>query len=657
MHDIWNITRRRFLKSVAMLAACMATPACLHPEPSHDVEREQRPASLPHTPKPQYAEAPMLAGSVVQGQLPPVDERLPEEPLVINPWEQIGEYGGTWHRLVTDERNDLCLNHRLTYECLVRYNIDGTQIIPNVAKSWSISPDGSSFDFRLRKGMKWSDGNPFTANDLVFHFEAELHNPELELSFPAWLKTNGNPGHLERIDDYTVHYEFSQPHGLFMYLMPSSPGLSLTAAPAHYMCQFHPAHADADKLAQMAHQAGWEDWVEYYQQKRHPALNPERPVMAAWQITAVAPQQPMVAIRNPYYWKVDSAGNQLPYIDRIEFKLVADAAACNAQAMAGETDMQMRHISFYHYLEYEQRQVQGDYRILLWTPSKPTDTCIYPNVVHQDPEIRWILADKRFRRALSLGINRQEIIDEVYLGMAEPRQIAPLPSSPFYDEAQATNLLAHDPGRANELLDEMGLLRRDQDGYRLRPDGQRLKLRFEHADHFATWQPIGDLLSKHWRQLGLDVENIQYVREEYQAHTEANKHDIGCWNGTSGFNPLIDPRSWLPYNSGSSLHAVPYARWYESGGAEGEEPTGDLREVCDLYDRIKVTVEPDEQVALWLAIMALNRENLWTIGISTDGPQPVIVKSWFRNVPATAVSDFNLLTPGNTMPEQYFIRQ
>jgi peptide/nickel transport system substrate-binding protein len=668
-----KLTRRDFLKTSVIATVGMAAAGCAQPTPQviekqvpvekvvketvvveKEVAVEKVVTATPVTAK--YGESPQLAGLVTQGELPPVDERLPEEPRVIAPHEGIGQYGGTWHRVITNPR-DTTLNHRLTYECLLRYNSNGTKVVPNVATGWEVAPDGRSFTFSLRKGMKWSDGAPFSADDVMYYYEDILGNEELSPSFPAWLKTGGENGVIEKVDDYTIRFTFSQPHGIFMYLVAAANGLSICTHPGHYLRQFHIDYVDKAELEKMTKDAGLEFWYQLHGSKNNVQTNTERPVISAWKLTVPPPKQPLVAERNPYYWKVDSEGNQLPYIDRIEFMLVTNAEASNLRAMSGEVDMQMRGIAFANYTLYQENREQGDYRVVLWEQGKPSDTCIYPNLAHQDPVLREIIGDRRFRYAFSLVIDRQEIIDSVYLGMATPRQLSPLPSSPFYLESQAQNLLERDVERANQLLDDMGLTERDADGYRLRPDGERLSILFEHSNHFATWSPIGELMSEHFKSIGIELTDKEYARQLYTQHVRANEHDIGCWNGTSAFNPLIDPRSWIPFRSGSSLHAVPYARWYESGGDEGEEPTGDLRKVLDLFDQIVVTVDQEEQVKLWHEIMELNRENLWTVGISTDAPQPVIVKNNFRNVPEDAVSDFQMLTIGNMTPEQFYIRQ
>jgi peptide/nickel transport system substrate-binding protein len=270
--------------------------------------------------------------------------------------------------------------------------------------------------------------------------------------------------------------------------------------------------------------------------------------------------------------------------------------------------------------------------------------------------MREIIGDKRFRWALSLGINRDEINQLVYLGMAQPNQISPLPTAPMYSEEQAKNLIELDVPRANSLLDEMGLTEKNADGFRLRPDGTPITMNLEYAPVFGSWGDIAELLVGYWRELGIQAVSKEEDRTLFYSRKEANEHDLGFWTGSAEFNPFIDPRWFLPL-SVESVHAVPYAQWYTSGGTAGEEPPGDLRTVQELYDACAATADLQEQVDLFKQIIDLNKENVWVIGACSAPPEVVIVKNNFRNVPEMAVSDWHLLTEANTNIEQYFIRQ
>jgi len=674
-----KLTRRAFLRATAVTAAGAALIACQpktvvvketvvvekEKEVTKIVEKEKEVTKVVEkevekvvTATPvvmMHKEAPTLAGLVQQGKLPPVDERVSADPLVITPVEEVGDYGRTWHRLATSY-GDVQVPSRLSYEHLVRYNIDGTEVVLNVAQGWEVSPDGKQFTFKLRKGMKWSDGEPYTADDIVFYYEDHLMNEELTPTWPAWLRPGGERVKIEKVDDYTVRFVFGQPYGLFMALMPSAFGSPFVQFAKHYIKDYHANHVDKAELEKMAKDAGFEFWYQLYNDKRGTQNYVGYPVVYAWVCTVSSPKQPMVSERNSYYWKVDTSGNQLPYIDRIEHMLVEGKDMLNLRAAAGEVDMQLRHITIINYPIFQDSKEKGDYRVLMWSQAMATDAALAINLTNKDPVLREIVADKRFRWALSLGINRDEIIQSAYLGMAEPSQVAPTPSSPYYWEEQAKNLIEYDPDRANKLLDEMGLTEKDGEGYRVRPDGKRLTIIFEYAPVFGSWGDIGELLTAHWKKLGIELVPKEIARQLMYERKAASEHDMGMWTGSGEFNPLIDPRWFIPF-SDESIHAGQYAAWWNTGGKEGEEPTGDLRTVLELYDQIKVTVDPEEQKKLFRQILEMNKENLWVIGICTPPPQPVIVKNDFRNVPEHGASDWQLKTPGSTAPEQYFFKQ
>jgi peptide/nickel transport system substrate-binding protein len=651
------------MATVGVAAAACAGPApAPTEEPEAPAEEPEAPAEEPEAPAAgAYNEAPTLAEMVEAGELPPVDERLPADPLVHTPVEMVGQYGGTWRRAAVGP-GDVQLTARLSYENIIRWNMDGSAMVPNVAKDWEVSDDGTAFTFHLREGMKWSDGEPFTADDIMFLIEDHWGNEELSPSgVPSWLKMGDEPVQAEKVDDHTVRLTFAQPNGLFLTLMASANGLNFFR-PAHYLKQFHPHYTDKEEIQAMAEEAGHEFWYQLYNDK---GGNPGRtrdeldlPTIYAWKVKVPPPDSPTVVERNPYYWKVDTEGNQLPYIDMIEHTIVENAEVLNLKAVAGELDMQLRHINFSNFPLFQDSKEQGDYRVLQWTRGYITDSVIAPNVAHKDPVMREILGDKRFRWALSHGIKRDEIIESVYLGMAEPNQVSPLSSSPFYWEEQAKNRLEYDPELANSLLDEMGLTEKDGDGYRLRPDGERLSITYEYAPIFGAWGDIGELLSAQWKELGIELLVTEEARQLFYERKQANEHDMGVWTGNGEFNPLIGPRWFLPENN-ESIQATVYAQWFNSNGAEGEEPPegSDIRKTREIYEEIKVTVDPDKQQELFRQILELNKENLWVLGIATAPPEVVIVKNYFRNVPDNAVSDWNLLTPGATAPEQYFMEQ
>ena len=638
-----------------VVVACGADgePAPADEAPAAEAPAQEAEAAPPASPS-RYNEAPMLAEMVANGELPPVDERLPLVPLVITPEEEIGEYGGVWHRLATSA-SDNQLGGKVGGEHLVRYNKDGSQINPNVFESWEVSPDGSVYTFHLREGMKWSDGEPYTADDILFYYEDVLLNEELTSSFPNWLTIASEPVVIVKLDDYTLQFQFAAPYALFINVLGSLWGDAFARYSAHYLKQFHIKYADEDELEAMIEDAGVEYWYQLFGQKPDTRRNQDTPSYLPWKLSVPSHNDPLVADRNPYYWKVDPEGNQLPYIDSINWSLVDGVDQLNLRAIQGEGDMQLRHITFDNVPLFMENRERGDYRVMLWQRGQVTDTVLHLNHTNKDPVLREIVQDKRFRYALSLGINRADIIEAVYLGQAEPNQISPTKTSSVYWEPQAKNLIEHDPDRANAYLDEIGLTDWDDDGYRLRPDGERLTIVFEYVAVFGAWGDIAELLAAHWKELGIELISTEIDRSLYGQRLSANELDLGVWTGSGEFNPFIEPRSFVPLVNNYALRQ--YAYWWDSGGKEGVEPTGDILRVLELWEEIKVTVDEEKQRTLFRQILELNMENLWQIGIATSPPQPVIVKNFFRNVPEDGMYDDQPRSPSNTAMEQYFIRQ
>ena len=595
----------------------------------------------------------MLAGLVQSGKLPPVDERLPEEPMVITPWEEIGQYGGTWHRIATSA-SDTQLQAKVTYEWLVRYDKDGAAMIPNVAKSWDVNKDGTEYTFSLRKGMKWSDGEPYTADDILFKYEDEWLNTEVS-KVPGDYKSGGKPMVVERIDDTTFRCKFGAPYGLFMRVVAGLPGGQLEQRPKHYLSQFHAKYADKAKLDKLVKDGGFEQWYQLYGSKTDPRTNQDIPVIYAWKLAGPHTKVPIVVERNPYYWKVDPEGNQLPYIDRIEFMVVESGQQAQLRVMQGEVDMQARHLSFGNYPLLQESRQKGDYRVLRWDTGK-FDYILGVNQTNKDPVLSEIVQDKRFRYALSLGIKRAEIIEGLFLGLTEPNQVSPLKTSPHYWEAQAKDKTEHDPAGGNAYLDEMGLTKRDSDGYRLRPDGKRLSLVYEYSNAYPLFGDIGELLTAHWKELGIELIVKELARQLFEERSAANEIDVSTWTGSGEFDPMIQPRCFIPHTAQANWGRQ-YRLWWDSEGKEGIEPTGDVRKALELWDQAKQAVDEQEQIKLFRQILELNKENLWLIGVCTPAPTIVVAKNSFRNVPEMALFDDQVRSPGNTATEQYFIKK
>jgi len=599
-----------------------------------------------------YNEAPMLAERVKEGKLPPVEERLPKKPCVVDVVDEIGQYGGTWRRAALSP-TDIQTNARLTYETLVRWNADGSDVIPNVAERYEISEDGRTFTFYLREGMKWSDGHPFTADDFEFWWNDVVLNPELTPVYPEWLTINGQLAEFRKLDQYTIQFEFPSPYALFIRQMAYQ-GEGVTQYPKHYLSKFHPNYVGLEKANALAVEAGLEMWFQNFNAKRDPRFNPECPVIWAWIITVPSPATTVVAERNPYYWKVDAEGNQLPYIDRITHDIVDNIQVLNLKAAAGEIDMQLRHLLWDNLPVFADNMERNNFRILMWQSAEPSNFVIYFNPWCKDEGLRELFMDVRFRRAMSLAIDREEMNELAYLGLGRARQGGVISSSPFFVEGSDLNYVERDVAEANRLLDEIGLTRRDSEGYRLLPDGRRLTINFTLTPAFGPWTKAAELAVDYWKDIGIRVIVSVLERTLFEERANGLDFEMSPWTNDRGLTPDVDPLFLLP-GRGQGVDS-PWFRWFVTQGRTGEEPpAGPIRQAYDLYGKVKNAADVDEIAGLMQELVKLNNEQLWYIGTVGDLPHIVIISNRMRNVPEVAVSDWLQKTPGNTWPEQYYL--
>jgi len=597
-----------------------------------------------------FSEAPMLRIKVAAGELPPVEERLPEEPVVIMPVEEIGQYGGTWHRAWLGV-SDVGGMQRIVAERIIKFNSDGSKIIPEIAKSWEVSEEGKVFTFYLRKGIRWSDGAPFTAEDIRFWYEDVLLNKELTPIFPSFLIVDGEPGKLEIIDDYTIRFRFKEPYGFFLIQLAGS--YTEFCLPKHYLKQFHPRYTPMKKLEEAAKKAGFTHWYQLFGAKLG-ITNPDYPTLTAWRMITDPTATRVIMERNPYYWKVDPAGNQLPYIDRIALDLVENAEMINFKAMTGEIDMQMRHIQFANYVMLMKNREEGNYQILRWTDAVGAEPLIQLNQTCKDPVLRKLFQNDKFRKALSLAINRDEINEFCYLGTAEPRQASIISGGAYYDPEWEKAYAEYDPQKANALLDEVGLKWDKDHKYRLRPDGKILSLIIEFMP-WGPWPDACDLVKGYWKAIGIKVVLKSEARSLRETRMKANEHQVAIWHMDRCANWLLFKPVHMIF--GIEGWGTEYSRWYESGGKAGEKPAGDIARLYELWDKIKTATTEKERDRLAREVVNLHKKNIWMIGTVGELLCPVVVKNNFRNVPTELIKDSSLRTPGNANPVQFFIEQ
>ncbi|MGH3490161.1 MAG: ABC transporter substrate-binding protein, partial [Actinopolymorphaceae bacterium] len=566
--------RRQVLMTGGMLTLASALPGCsFFSFDQSDGEGSGRRPARANT-----GEAPELAELVKQGKLPPVRERLPVKPLVVRPVERVGTYGGQWRNALIGPGDAFRLAYTLAYENLVRWDLSWKKVIPNVAESFTANEEGTRFEFRLRDGMKWSDGKPFTVDDIVFAYEDFLLDKDISPELPGLFVSGDKPARLEKADAHTVAFVFAESNGLFLERLASETSNALTRIPRHYFEKYHKKyHADADADAKAK---GYDSWLDLMQGEGDVYGGlwqaPDVPRLHAW-----LPKGPLgkgtriVFGRNPYYWKTDDEGNQLPYLDGVVFDLVSDAQVLLLKVLKGEIDMIDRHVTTTENKPVLARDREsGDYRFFDLVPDKLNTMTLMLNLTCQDPVKREIFGNRDFRVGLSYAINRDEIIRAVHARQGEPWQVAPTADSEFYDEEMAKQFTEYDVDLANQHLDRAGFAERDGDGRRLGPDGE--PIRFTVQVGSGAGKPyLADSLEMvrgYWREVGVEANIKPEDLTLFDEHRLGNATDAIVWDGDGGLDVMRTPAYYLPLGGNTTGYAEGWAQWHNSGGKDGMRP-------------------------------------------------------------------------------------
>ena len=609
-------------------------------------------------------EAPQLAEQVQAGTLPPLADRLPDSPEVITPIESVGTYGGTLRRVLGGSNDHNSILRIVSPQGLTRWKADFSEVIPNIAESWTVNDGGNEFTFKLREGMKWSDGEPLTADDIMFYVEDLLQNEEFYPNAPARYVVNGQPMTAEKVDDYTVTLKFAAPYGTFLTELATPLAQEPVLWAKHYCQQFHPKY-NPDVQAMVDETEAVEDWPSLFRLKCGEVeapnrwANPERPTLDPWVVTGDgynAGATQVVMERNPFFWQVDNEGNQLPYIDRLEMNVAQDNQAIVLEAIAGNIDMQRRRIDgLANKPVFAENAEAGGFEILDMINSNSNVMAIHFNHTHKDPVMQEALRNKDVRIALSLGIDRDEIIDIVYQGQGEPWQIGPRPSHVLYNEQLGRQHTEYDPDKANEMLDAAGYAERDGDGFRLLPDGSRFSFDVQYTGvEQPDWGDALEIIAEQWRDLGIELNVTSVERSIYYSRGEANEHDFMVWGAPGGLDPTLSPRDVLAVHPQASWFAIPWTRWYLSSGSDGEEPSESMKERLALYDAFKQ--EPDQAKALdiFRQIHQIAADEFEIIGISLAPNLVGVVNKDLANVPGQIPASWMYPDPGPTLPQTYY---
>ena len=589
-------------------------------------------------------ETPSLAAAVAAGKLPPVARRLPQIPSVADftpVWRTTGRHGGTL-RLVMGRAKDVRMMVVYGYARLVGYDHEGNPRA-DILERYEVEGD-RRFRFHLRKGHRWSDGAPFTSEDFRYFWEDVANNPELSpLGPPKLMVVEGEKAQFRQIDAHTVEYGWSRPNPYFLPALAGARPFYLYR-PAHYLKRYHAAHADPRELAALVKASRRRSWASLHNRKdnQYKNDNPDLPTLQPWVNRQKPPAKRFVFERNPYFHRIDPAGRQLPYIDRVALH-IADGKIIPLKAGAGETDLQARGLHFNDYTFLKAAEAREDQRVRLWRTAKGAKLALFPNLNARDPVWRALFRDIRFRRALSLAIDRHEINQVIYFGLAIEGNNTVLPGSPLFRESYQTGWAALDLAAANRLLDEIGLTRRNGRGLRLLPDGRPMEIIVETAGEDSEQSDVLELVHDTWRKIGIKLYTRPSQREVFRNRIFAGETLVSIWSGHENGLPTSAtiPEEFAP----TSQQQFQWPKWgqhYQTKGRLGEAP--DIAEARALLRLNRAWVEaanPAEREAIWHRMLEINTANVFTIGLIAGTLQPVVVANRLRNVPEKGVYNWN----------------
>jgi len=582
-----------------------------------------------------FNENPMFAEKVKKGELPPVEERLPKEPFVVTTYDEIGTYGGTLRGISISYESGTSEIMSWRHVNMVRFDDDCSTIVPNVAKEWRWNDDFTEILFRLREGHRWSDGAPFTVDDVVFWMDDIILNEEIHKATPSPWGSVGSS--VEKIDDITVKFKFDKPFTGLLYYLGGGGSYFVPWAPKHFFEQYHIKYNP--NANEEAIKNGFDNWVQqftsYWNKWKDAIVSSayglEVPTLGSHILLKEPTTQRRVFVANPYYFKVDTAGNQLPYIDYHDERFL-DKGLWPLEIMNGNVDQKAQNMPLNIYPVLKEDEEKGGYALQL--PLGMVGPTFIFNMTDKDPVLRKIYGDVRFRYAMSLAINRDEVNETLFLGLGTPEQALPQ-NVPYVTEEDKKFMTEYDPARANKLLDEMGL-KKGSDGIRMRSDGKPLTILWEYTLQYVWSAEFPALIAEYWQNVGVNVllkeVNTQLCREKQKANTL----DITSeWIAPYEPSMISSPQLFVvPYASFWPIMGTPWMDWKTSEGKSGEEPPVWVKRLWEIADEFKTTVPGSERyMELGKEMIALNFENLVVIGTLGEIPLITVVNNRMGNVP------------------------
>lgn len=630
----------------------------------------------------EFKEAPMLAEKVKSGALPPLEERLPENPLVLRTLDSVGEYGGTLRMEDKNADRDWNLRHINCANLLerpankawdARSTVFNVETQPGILESWSMNEDSTVFTATIRKGLKWSDGVPVTTADVEWRLNEEYLNPDVMPTPPPWMQYltwGGEHVKFVKIDDNTFELHFAKPYGSYVELDVTawSAKFYRLMTPSHYLKQYHIKYADEAALLEAMKLDGYsslDEWSKFYSEKiklwEHDNVKLDAgkpfPTLDPWVMTEDLGNGNMRLERNPYYYMVDQEGNQLPYIDNLQRTYTPDMQAQNMNIIGGKVDVSCMTLSVQDYPLFKENEEQGNYVTMPLPCWQDQPIIIGFNTEVEDENLRSILGDLRFRQALSVAINRDVINESVFLGTGHPSQIAPRVGSVAYKEELANYYAQYDPALANQLLDEIGMKDIDGDGFREYPNGEPFALKYEYFELSSIFTPVSELVKRFWEEVGIKTD-LKMVENSYwwSSLQPNNMNEVTPWEFNGADSNLANP--WF---FGPSMLVPKWADYKLKGTVSDEEWEEILKhvpqwqqEVQDLA--VQLYAEPDAEKRkqiideIWVRVNG----NLPIIGLVADSLAPMVASKDLGNVQIAMEKEYNYITVMEHGEQFYF---
>ncbi|MFA9441428.1 ABC transporter substrate-binding protein [Uliginosibacterium sp. sgz301328] len=605
-----------------------------------------------------YTQAPML--DAVK-DLPPVDQRLPSQPLVIKPLGTPGIYGGTLRTVLRANADQNGILRTIGSQGLMHWKMDVNGVEPYVAESLAVNPSGTEYTFRLRKGMRWSNGEPFTADDVLFAMNDLVASKEFYSQAPDAYLVNGKLPEVTKLDDNTVKFKFDAPNLSFPEVLATPLGQHPVLYSKQYCQQFHPKYNP--KVSEQFASANVKDWPSLMRAKCGDVELPSRwstvgrPTLDPWLI-----KEPyggnvtrVVMERNPYYWQVDPTGKQLPYLDSIRFAVISDLQTIVLAASNGQFDFEGRllgDVAFRPILLKNQQK--AGYKVFSQASSNSNAVGLWMNQTTKNDKLRKLMVQHDFRKALSLGIDREEINKVAFLGQTQPWQSGPFKESKWYNAQLGSQYTKADVAQANAILDKMGLSTRDDAGYRLYPDGGRVSLDvIVMIDRQVTVQTL-ELIRRHWQKIGVELVIKGSERSLVFNRAVSNDYDISAEIFPGGLDATQNARAYIAIHPLESRMSLEWAKWYNSGGKQGIEPNASMKKRMDLYTQWRSARTQTQADELFRQILQIAADEFEVIGTVRPAAITSLRNAKLMNVKENMAFGWTYASPALGLPQQWY---